>query len=118
MVQWRNLTLAEAKGWITHYTVHWWDTQTGVRASASNRNTSGVATSLEIKMGFDIFQTYNIVVTASTVAGQGVDSTIFVLVRRPRPPSSNAGVIAGTVILVLIIIAITVSIVLVLVLYR
>lgn len=87
LVHWRNLTLVEARGWIVHYTVHWWDAASKARATASSQNTTGLTTLLEIKREFDIFQDYNIVVTATTVAGQGSDSAVFILKGRPRPRS-------------------------------
>ena len=81
------MSLVEARGWILYYTVHWWDTASGAQTTASNLNTSGPTTSLEIKRGFDVFEDYNIVVTATTIAGQGAYSTVFVLEGKPRPQS-------------------------------
>ena len=49
--------------------------------------------SLEIKhTEIDVFCDYNIVVTATTVIGQGADSNVFLLKGRPR--QSQAGTYA------------------------
>ena len=87
-VTWMNLTLAEARGWITNYTVHYWDVATETRSIAHNSSASSDKTSLVID-GLDVFRTYNIVLTASTVMGAGTDSTVFVLKGRQRPIQSK-----------------------------
>ena len=85
IVAWENLTLAEARGWITNYTVHYWDVGKENRSTArSNSTTTSDEFSLTIN-GLDIFRTYNIVVTANTSAGVGMDSKILVLNAQQRP---------------------------------
>ena len=89
VVGWNNLTLTQARGWILHYTIHYWDVGNQNRFSARNFSTKGVATSHTFNSGFDASRTYNIVITATTIAGEGVDSKVFVLVGRPLPSGSN-----------------------------
>ena len=100
VVLWDNLTLTEARGWIVHYTVHYWDAGKQNRTTARNFTTEGVQISHNFtSKDFDVFQTYNIVVTGSTVAGEGTDSQVFVLLGKPRPsPDSPQGSNTGTLL--------------------
>ena len=85
IVTWENLTLAEARGWIINYTVHYWDVGKEDRSTAhSNSTTTSNNFSLVIE-GLDPFTTYKIVVTASTIIGVGMDSNILVLEAQTRP---------------------------------
>ena len=87
VVTWSNLTLTRARGWLINYTIHYWDAGNGNRKSAKNVTTDSVITSHTFSSkDFDSFRTYNVVVTASTVIGEGDDSEIFVLKGRPLPP--------------------------------
>ena len=93
LVNWHNLTLTEARGWIVNYTIHYWDIGSQDRKSARNFSTDREKTSHTFSgQDFDSLRTYNIVVTASTIAGEGVDSLVVVLVGKSLPPTrSNAG---------------------------
>ena len=98
LVLWDHLTLTEARGWILHYTIHYWDTGNQNRKSARNFSTDGVKTSHTFSSrDFDSFRTYNIVVTASTVAGEGLDSQVVMLIGKPLPVPARSN--AGTCIL-------------------
>ena len=92
IVQWRNLTLVEARGWLVKYTVYYWDKMTQNRMSGLNASTDGVKTSLNISKGVDNFTTYVIVVTAHTVVGEGKESlpkTVYGQERPGRNPNPN-----------------------------
>ena len=85
-VRWNNLTLTEARGWIVHYNIYYW--VTGQRTQAVR--TKGVQTSRTFTSeDLDVFQTYSIVVTGSTGAGEGEGSEVFVLIGKPRPLSAG-----------------------------
>jgi hypothetical protein len=100
LVTWRNLTLTEARGWLQHYTIHYWDTENGNRNSATNNMTDGVKTSYTFSSkDLNQFRTYNVVVTASTVIGEGAGSEIFVFRGRPLPPVSSSNQSAGIYII-------------------
>ena len=97
VVRWDNLTLSEARGWIVNYTIHYWDAGKHTRTTARNSTTKGAQTSHNFtSKDFSVFRTYNIVVTGSTVAGEGTDSQIFVLQGKPSP--SPQGFTPGTLL--------------------
>ena len=79
------------------YTIHYWDIDSRNRTTSKNLSTDGVQISHVFSNGFDEFKTYNIVVTASTIAGQGSDSQIFVL-KGKIPPKSTQHIIAGIIL--------------------
>ena len=85
IVQWKNLTLMQAKGWLLKYTVYYWDKQRENRSSAHNFSTDGVKTTLNISREVDVYTTYVIVVTAHTAAGEGNSSQPTLLLGQERP---------------------------------
>lgn len=88
-VQWKNLTLVQARGWLLKYTVYYWDKLKQNRSSALNSSTDGVKTTLNISREVDAYTNYVIVVTAHTTAGEGNDSNQFFLAGRQRPDQSS-----------------------------
>ena len=85
LVTWRKLTLIQARGRLLHYTIHYWDRGNGNRNSANNFMTDSVTTSHTFSSeDFDPFRTYSVVITGSTVIGEGADSDVFVLQGKPN----------------------------------
>ena len=81
LVSWSPLTLSEARGFVTHYTIAYTPVVNSRRRQASQdtlyRNVSADSSSVII-VGLDGNLEYSVQVSAGTIAGQGVLSAATV----------------------------------------
>ena len=72
-VSWTRLTLSEARGFITHYTVAYTPSSSGNKRQAPNTlyQTVGNDSSATTIEGLDGYTAYAVQVSASTAAGDG-----------------------------------------------
>ena len=82
VVSWRPLTLVEARGFITHYTVTYSPQMLRKRQAAMIRVVPD-ANTVTIE-GLDADTAYSVQVSGATVAGDGVDGNAVISVAAPQ----------------------------------
>ena len=77
-VSWVPLTLEEARGFISYYTVRY-DSVSSRRRRAVRTEVVDPESSYKVIGGVGITESYSITVSASTSAGEGISSPTFIL---------------------------------------
>lgn len=75
-ISWVKLTLEEARGFVTSYTIRY-DTLETRRKRAVVMEVVHPDSSYKVIGGLGVTETYSITVSASTSAGEGIESTPF-----------------------------------------
>ena len=93
-VSWRPLTLSEARGFVTFYSIAYTPTPNSRRRQASQDtmyvNASADSSSVTIQ-GLDGDLAYSVTVAAATTAGIGIQSTPVVVTMAPSTSTTSTG---------------------------
>ena len=114
MVSWKNLTLSEARGFITSYIIEYYPLIIGNKRQSLDVMRMDVSALLSSTIIVDLDENldYIIQVSASTSAGRGVVSSPQVArTFQPSLPRDNTGAIVGGVVAVMLIVAVVIIVV-------